>query len=313
MKYEAVNLADIGYPPLLKEITNPPNKLFILGSFNDFTNKAVAIVGTRKATIDGVELARKIAKSLAEQGFVIVSGLAMGIDTAAHSGALDAGGKTIAVLGTGIDLIYPAQNQNLAKKILENGGAIISEYGPGTPGLPHQFLERNRIVAGLTIATIVIEAPKKSGAIVTARLAAESGREVFVFPGPAGHPQYAGSHALIRDGARFVSSLEDVLEDLSILPSMDFAVNLRSNINIKSVIKNNPQNENKTLKSNETKFTESQKRIYDFLRHAREAQAIDNIAREIKLTIQEINQIIGEFLIYGIVEEIESGYRLRQD
>lgn len=222
MKIETIRLGDKSYPRLLKEISNPPKELFVRGSTVLTTGGElpatekihVAIVGTRKATSEGRILAKKIARQCAEKNWVVVSGLAMGIDTAAHEGALAGGGETIAVLGCGVDTIYPAQNENLANKILDGHGGIISEYTHGTPALPHQFLERNRIVAGLSIATIVIEAPAKSGAIVTARLAAEYGREVFVFPGMANHPQYHGSHALIRDGARLVNSFEDILEDL---------------------------------------------------------------------------------------------------
>jgi len=215
MDIAEIKIKDKNYPPLLREIHEPPRKIFVRGKLPDFEKTFVAIVGTRKATEEGRALAKKTAKALAEKGMVIVSGLAMGVDAAAHEGALLGGGKTVAVLGNGIDMVYPAQNENLANKILKHGGAIISEYEPGTPAMPHQFLERNRIVAGLCQATIVIEAPAKSGAIVTARIAAEEGREVFVFPGPAGHPQHAGSHALIRDGARLVNSVEDILEDLS--------------------------------------------------------------------------------------------------
>lgn len=214
MQIAEINIKDKNYPPLLREISNPPEKIFVRGEFPNFNLPWIAIVGTRKATRDGIELARKVAKALAERGFIIVSGLAMGIDTAAHNGALVGGGPTVAVLGNGIDTIYPAQNENLANKILLNNGAIISEYETDTPAYKNQFLERNRIVAGLCIATIVVEAPQKSGALVTARLAAEAGREVFVFPGLAGHPQYAGSHALIRDGARLVNSIDNILEDL---------------------------------------------------------------------------------------------------
>ncbi len=172
-------------------------------------------MGTRKATSQGRFIAKEIAKKLSEMGMVIVSGLAMGIDTAAHEGALAGAGRTIAVLACGLDNIYPRQNENLAKKIIGTGGAVISEYPVGTEAFKNQFLERNRIVSGLCIATIVVEAPRESGALVTARLAAEQGREVFVFPGPTNHPNYHGSHKLIRDGARLVSSIDDILEDLN--------------------------------------------------------------------------------------------------
>lgn len=326
MNYEKLSISESSYPSLLKEIANPPNTLYVRGRFNDFGGRGVAIVGTRKATQDSIDLAKKIAKTLAELGYVIISGLAMGIDTAAHSGALSARGKTacgelgrtIAVLGTGIDNIYPAQNQNLAKNILENDGAIISEYCPGTPGLPHQFLERNRIVAGLSLATIVIEAPKKSGAIVTARLAAESGREVFVFPGVAGHPQFAGSHALIRDGARLVNSIEDILEDLADSANVS-SINLPLNdivterVNDESVLKKEDAKVELIKRKFDNVFLKDHhKKIYELLSNSKGAQTIDKISRDISLSAAETNQIMGELMIYGIVEETEFGYELNR-
>ena len=209
-----VHQTEAGFPFLLRSIGGAPDRLFYRGTFPAPSLPLLAIVGTRKATRDGVLLARHTSRALAERGFGIVSGLAFGIDAAAHEGALDAHGKTFAVLANGLDAVYPSHNEPLAVRIIEVEGCLLSEYPPGTPALPHQFLERNRIVSGLAIATIVIEAPIHSGALVTARLAAENGRDVFVFPGPAGHAHYAGSHHLIRTGARLVSSLADILEDL---------------------------------------------------------------------------------------------------
>lgn len=205
---------DSAYPPLLSEIQNPPETLFFLGAIPR-ENPCIAIVGTRKATSEGRSIARKLAATLAEHGFCVVSGLALGIDEAAHEGALSAGGKSIAVLANGLDTIYPRQHEGLAREILAKEGAILSEYSAGTPALPHQFLERNRIISGISIATIVIEAPLRSGAIATARFAAEQGRDVFVYPGPSAHPNYRGSHMLIRNGARLTTSPEDILEDLN--------------------------------------------------------------------------------------------------
>jgi len=209
-----IHINSPGYPPPLQEIAAPPQILYYRGSLPDPTPALFAIVGTRKATRDGISLARRIARELAERGFGSVSGLAFGIDAAAHEGTLEGGGTTFAVLANGLDSIYPVYHERLALKILERNGGLLSEYPVSTPALPHHFLERNRIVAGLALATIVIEAPVHSGALVTARLAAEHGRDVFVFPGPAGHAHYTGSHHLIRTGARLVSSLADIMEDL---------------------------------------------------------------------------------------------------
>ncbi len=202
------------FPSFLKSIPNPPENLYLLGEIKNLEGPCISLVGTRKATYEGKLIAKKIAKDLAEKGFIIVSGLALGIDSAVHQGALTAGGKTIAVLANGLDIIYPKANENLAKEIIKNSGTIISEYPIKTPPLPHQFLERNRIISGLSFATVIIEAPIHSGALVTARHALEQGREIFVVPGPALNKNYQGSHLLIRYGARLVTSAEEILEDL---------------------------------------------------------------------------------------------------
>ncbi len=217
MKFDLkeINFGDQEYPELLSKISDPPERLFLVGEIPK--NPCVSIVGTRKSSSEGKQIAKKIATSLSSRGFCIVSGLALGIDASAHEGAISfKSGKTLAVLANGLDSIYPRRHEQLAMEILNCGGGIISEYPTGTPPLPHQFLARNRIVSGLSIATIVIEAPRRSGSIATARLAAEQGREVFVFPGNAHNPNYAGSHLLIRNGARLVSSVEDIFEDLGI-------------------------------------------------------------------------------------------------
>lgn len=206
---------ETGYPTLLKEIPGAPETLFAMGNFDFSVTPLVAIVGTRKATEEGISLARKTAASLASRGIGVASGLAYGIDRAAHEGALSANGKTVAVLANGLDDVYPKEHRDLALRMLEHGGAILSEYPAGTPPAPYRFLERNRIVSGISVATIVIEAPERSGALRTARDAGEQGRDVLVFPGPAEHPNYRGSHSLIRKGARLVSSFEDIAEDLS--------------------------------------------------------------------------------------------------
>ena len=287
-----INKEDLRYPALLKEIPDAPKKIYVLGELPldpPANGPKIAIVGTRKATDQGKIIAKKIAEKLTNLGVIIVSGLAMGIDTAAHEGAIAANGKTIAVLANGLDKIYPAQNENLAKKILELNGAIISEYEPGKPALEHQFLERNRIVSGLSVATIVIEAPERSGSIVTARLAAEQGREVFVFPGPVNHPNYAGSHKLIRDGARLVSSIEDILEDL--------------NLEIKNL---------KTEKlKHDAKFNiidKNQKIIYATLQKSSKPLHIDKIIEITKLEPQIANQAIAFLTIAEIIKETEKGY-----
>jgi len=207
---------EAGYPALLKEITLAPLGIYIKGQWPPRERAAVAIVGTRRATAAGRVLAGKLAAGLSRQKITVVSGLALGIDAAAHEGAIEAGGISWAVLANGLDQIYPRQNYRLAEKIIDLGGALISEYPAGTPSLPHHFLARNRIVSGLSRGTVIIEAPLNSGALVTARFTLEQNRELMVIPGPVNHPNYAGSHRLIKMGAALVTSVDDILENLSL-------------------------------------------------------------------------------------------------
>lgn len=206
---------DAEYPELLKNIGGSPI-LYCRGRWPDQKKPTIAIVGTRKATQDGCLAAKRLAKELAEKGFVIVSGLALGIDAAAHEGALAGNGETIAVLANGVDQIYPRSHERLGGEILKRNGLLISEYEPGTPPYPSQFLARNRIISGLSLATIIIEAPRRSGALVTARWALDQGREVFVMPGNPFSQNYQGSHMLIRNGARLVTKAADIIEDLGL-------------------------------------------------------------------------------------------------
>ncbi|MDP1706568.1 MAG: DNA-processing protein DprA [bacterium] len=212
------------YPELLKNIGGSPI-LYCHGQWPDQKKPTVAIVGTRKATQDGCLAAKRLAKELAEKGFVIVSGLALGIDAAAHEGALAGNGETIAVLANGVDQIYPRSHERLGEEILKRNGLLISEYEPGTPPYPSQFLARNRIISGLSLATIIIEAPRRSGALVTARWALDQGREVFVMPGNPFSQNYQGSHMLIRNGARLVTKAEDVIEDLGLAQEKEVDLN----------------------------------------------------------------------------------------
>lgn len=293
-KIKIIRKKDDDYPLLLREIPNAPEKIFFFGNLQNkqINDKLkIAIVGTRRATLDGRILAKELAKKLVENEAIIVSGLAMGIDTAAHQGTVEANGKTIAVLANGLDSIYPAQNENLAKKILELNGAIISEYPQGTPAYQNQFLERNRIVSGLCDATIIIEAPERSGSLVTARLAAEQGREVLVFPGPIRHPNYKGSHKLIRDGARLVASIEDVLEDLGL-----------NNKQLKQ------ENENLLKLPLNTFENKEEEIIFKTIKNSNKPLDIDRIIKLTKLEPQRANQTIAFLIIKGIIKETEKGY-----
>lgn len=203
------------FPHLLREIANPPTCLWTRGDLALFGSTAVAIVGARDATRDGMEIAYQIAADLTRAGIVIVSGLARGVDAAAHTGALDANGKTIAVLGTGIDRVYPADNKALHERIAANG-LLITEFAPGAPPDLFHFPRRNRIISGLSKAVVVVEAREKSGSLITARLAGDQGRDVMVVPGPTRSGQNRGGHALLRDGAKLVESAVDILQELGL-------------------------------------------------------------------------------------------------
>jgi len=213
-------LADSDYPPLLKEIHNPPPVLFYKGSPPHAASGAVAIVGSRKASLGGIRFAARLAGELAALGLVVVSGLARGIDTASHRGALEAGGETIAVLGCGIDMIYPSENEALARAIACSGG-VLTELMPDVRPLRANFPQRNRIISGLSLGTVVVEAGERSGALITARCALEQNRSVFAVPGTPGYYGSKGTNSLLRQGAKLVESVEDVMEEIA--PQVDVA------------------------------------------------------------------------------------------
>ncbi len=207
-------ITDPEYPVLLRSIPDPPTALFLHGRLDSLDLPQLAIVGSRNPSHGGRTNAREFARFLAAAGLAITSGMALGIDSAAHLGALHGNGITLAVTGTGLDRVYPAKNRDLAYKIAEKG-LLISEFGPGTPPLPGNFPRRNRIISGLSVGTLVVEAALKSGSLITARLASEQGREVFAIPGSIHNPLARGCHALIRQGAKLVETGEHVAEELS--------------------------------------------------------------------------------------------------
>ena len=208
-----VTLADTAYPHVLLEIPDPPPLLYAKGNLDLLHSRCVAIVGSRNATPQGVKNAEDFAAALSQHGFCIVSGMALGIDGAAHRGALKGTGATIAVVGTGLDIVYPARHRELAHQIVERG-LMISEFGLGTPSRAQNFPRRNRIISGLSSGCLVIEANVQSGSLITARLAAEQGREVFAIPGSIHSPLSKGCHQLIKQGAKLVDSIHDIVDEL---------------------------------------------------------------------------------------------------
>jgi DNA processing protein len=232
-------------------------------------------------------MAQTFARAFAKEEVVVISGLALGIDTAAHQGALDVpNGKTIAVLGQGLDRIYPTTNRSLAEKIIQRNGTLISEYPAGTPSLPYRFLERNRIISGLSQAVLVIEAPLGSGSLATARFALEQNREVLVIPGPATHPNYAGSHALIRQGAQLVTNPEEVFESLG------------WNIERKDVAR----------KEQQKIFSKDEQHILEILEGSTNPVSLDKIIELSKLSTQIVSRTITFLSIKNAIKETEAGF-----
>jgi len=225
-----LTINDALYPYQLKQIDNPPPLLFVRGNEHILSQPQIAIVGSRNPSASGLQTATAFAKSLSQAGFIITSGLALGIDAASHQGALNAGGETIAVAGTGLDRVYPARNKRLATDIV-NSGALISEFPPGTAAQANHFPRRNRIISGLCMGLLVVEAAQRSGSLITARMALEANREVFAIPGSIHNPLARGCNALIKEGAKLVENTHDIFDELveyNQQPEDDFQENLQS-------------------------------------------------------------------------------------
>ena len=275
---------DKEFPMLLKEIPWPPFGIYIKGELPK-NGISIAVVGTRKATNEGKNAAKKFAYELAAKKVSIISGLALGIDAAAHVGCLDAAGITIAVLANGLDSVYPKTHYSLAKKILENGGALVSEYPLEGPPFPSRFIERNRIVSGLSRGTLVVEAPERSGSLATARFAMEQNRDVFVIPGPISHSNFSGSNQLIRNGAELVTKPEEILQVLGI------------------------ETANST-KSRKTFGSKEEKLVFMALKDISCPADVDTLIEITNLGIAEVNTALSFLIIKTIVKETEDGYTL---
>ena len=275
-----VVITDPEYPTLLKEIANPPYIIYTRGNLDLNSAPMISIVGSRKFTAYGSQVASTFAKDLARAGIIVVSGMALGIDAIAHQGTLSAGGQTVAVLGDGLDdeSIHPKNNFNLAKDIMENG-ALVSEFPFGTPPLAFNFPTRNRIIAGLSLGTLVVEAGEKSGTLITSSLALEFNREVFAVPGSIFSTQSLGTNDLIKKGAKVVTSVKDILEEL----------NLGTNQIPKPIL---PKN----FESDEEKI------IMSLL--STEPVHIDNISKLSKLSVSQVSSCLSMMEIKGYVKNI---------
>ncbi|MDD5545485.1 MAG: DNA-processing protein DprA [Candidatus Pacebacteria bacterium] len=274
------------YPSLLKEINNFPLGIYVKGEIQQ-ENNFIAVVGTRKSSPYGELVTEKIVKELINYNFTIVSGLAYGIDAIAHKTALKSGGKTIAVLGSGLDRVLPEGNKNLAKEILLKKGGLISEYPLETEPKKYYFPWRNRIISGLCRATLIIEAPEKSGALITTRFALEQNREIFAIPGSIFNPNSLGPNNLIKEGAKLVSGIEDILEELNI--SFAKKENLEKNSDLEKQI-NNPL----------------EKQIYQSLSPV-EPLAIDKIVEKFNLKSNEVLACLTSLELKGATKDLGGG------
>ena len=280
------------YPKLLLELADPPPVLYVSGSVELLHHPQIAIVGSRKPSPGGEHNAKQLSQELSQRGLTITSGLAYGIDAAAHNGALTAKRPTIAVLGSGLDTIYPRRHQELARRICENG-ALVSEWPAGTAPLAHHFPRRNRIISGLSLATLVIEASENSGSLITARLALEQGREVMAVPGAIQNPMATGSNRLIQDGATLVSSAEDVLNNLN------------------GFLQLSPPPRSHSPSSTVTKLDKLQYKVLYSIDY--DPTSIDNIVVQSGLTIEQVSSILLALELLGQVSSAPGGmyYRLR--
>jgi DNA processing protein len=288
------------FPEALRHIPYPPFGIYLRGgalpsiALNAAHDGApcavptIAVVGTRRASADGKKIARSFARALAAAGCTIASGLAFGIDAAAHEGALDAragGGATVAVLAGGLDTVYPHSHRGLAERILAGGGTLISEYPPGAAPLAYRFIERNRIMSGISRGVLIVEAPESSGALATARYAAEQNREVFVVPGSVSATNFKGSHALIRQGAELVTSPDDILGA--------YGIDKKENI-VRRAGASSPE-EIVILKA---------------LAEIGAPADVDKLIALTKLEPRTVNQVLSFLLIRGIVKELNGGYTI---
>lgn len=279
----AVTLTDACYPRRLKEIADPPPILFIRGNPDVLAFPQIAIVGSRNPSHLGVETAIDFAKALAREGLVITSGLALGIDAAGHEGALQAGGYTVAVAGTGLDRVYPARHKALATEIVKHG-AMISEFPPGTGAKADHFPRRNRIISGLCIGLLVVEAAKQSGSLITARMALEQNREVFAIPGSIHSPLARGCNALIREGAKLVETARDILEELNLY---------------------NQQDENDFTELRQTTLDLEQQTLLNLIMFG--PTSIDSLVENTGLPVEVISSMLLVLELQGYVESVSGG------
>jgi DNA processing protein len=285
--HHIVTLLDAHYPPLLKEVASPPTILFVKGDVRALCAPQIAMVGSRNASIEGLQTARSFAKDLAANGLVVTSGLALGVDGHAHDGALEGGGQTVAVLGSGLESIYPARHRKLSQRIIEQG-ALVSEFRPNAKPRPEHFPRRNRIISGLSVGVFVVEAAERSGSLITARYAAEQNRDVFALPGSIHNPHARGSNALLKSGACLVQSSDDILQEVQNLVSWSFSQQT-------SIF-------SKEASQEELPFPELMANV------GLEATPVDILAERTHIPVHEVMMQLLELELSGYVVAVPGGY-----
>ncbi|TCS82925.1 DNA-processing protein DprA [Tepidibacillus fermentans] len=273
---------DENYPRLLKEIAQPPWVLYSMGNLDLIHESSIAIVGTRNPTSYGVTVTEKLAKELTTYGWTVVSGMARGIDRVAHEATLESNGSTIAVLGCGIDIVYPKEHQRLYRRII-NDGLIVSEYPPGTPPVPGFFPQRNRIISGLSYGTIVVEASLKSGSLITVQHALDQSREVFAVPGSITSKQSLGTNSLIQQGAKLIQTVDDVNQEFPYLN----------------------QTQKRSIRSESIKLTKNEEKVYSLVT---DKIHIDEILSRSHLGLSDVYECLLSLQIKGKIKQIPGGY-----
>lgn len=286
-----LTLVDSEYPPLLREIDDPPLVLYVRGETAFDPARSIAVVGTRRSTRYASLVAARLASQLALKGITVVSGLAAGTDAAAHQGVLDVAGKTIAVMGCGVDRVYPKRNQEIYDGIVETG-SVVSEFPLGTRPAKWTFPQRNRIISGLSRGVVVVQAPERSGALITARLALEQGRDVFAVPGNITNRTSAGTNRIIRDGAKLVMSVDDILDEYPDL------------LQLKKIAVDEEES------SEESKLGETEQRVFDLV--GLEPVHVDDIIGRADLSPTEASHILLLLQLEGLIEEVEGGRFVRK-
>ena len=288
-----ISINDAGYPKNLKTLHSPPKVLYVNGSFKENDDFAVAIVGSRRASRYGIEMSERLGFNLALRGVTVVSGMARGIDSAAHRGALKARGRTIAVMGSGHNHIYPSENKKLYEEIAESG-AVVSEFENDMAPLAQNFPIRNRIISGLSLGLVVVEAAKNSGALITADFALEQGREVFAIPGKISSLTSEGTHALIKDGAKLVQSAEDIMEELG-LHEIEPMAGIDKELRDEKISK-------KTARYVYNALTDDERKIYKIL--SDEPLYIDDVVKEASVELGKVSKVLLGLELKRLIKEL---------